>query len=220
MTAPATLALGFPGVAPSGRGRFRLAPAAALAPGFGDPVADAQGCFRAVLDAMSRPGLVRRVPVELRPPAPLGPAAAAVALALADAATPVWTDAGPDAASWLRFHAGCPLAASPRDAAFVLVCVGAPPPFEALEQGTDEEPHRGATLIVQVAALEAGRGAGWRLRGPGIEAEHRLRVSGLPDGFAARWAANRAAFPRGVDVVLCAGRDLAALPRTVAIEEG
>ena len=191
--------------------------AAVLSPGLGDPVADAQACFRAVLEAMSRPGSVRRVPVELRPPAPLAPAAAAVLLTLADATTPVWTDAGAEASAWLAFHAGCLLAASPGDAAFALAC-GAPPPLDALAQGTDEEPHCSATLIVQVAALAAG--GGWRLRGPGIEAEHRLRVAGLPEGFAARWAANRAGFPRGVDAVLCAGRDLAALPRTVAVEEG
>jgi alpha-D-ribose 1-methylphosphonate 5-triphosphate synthase subunit PhnH len=192
--------------------------AAALSPGLADPVADAQGCFRAVLDAMSRPGSVRRVPADVRPPAPLVPAAAAVLLTLADAATPVWTDAGPDAAAWLAFHAGCPLATSPEDAAFVLAC-GSPPSLGVLVQGTDEEPHRSATLIAQVAALEAGSG-GWRLRGPGIEAEHRLRVSGLPSDFAVRWGANRAAFPRGVDLVLCAGREVAALPRTTAIEEG
>ena len=191
--------------------------AAALSPGLSDPVADAQNCFRALLEAMSRPGLVRRVPVELHPPAPLGPAAAAVLLSLADATTPVWTDAGPDAAAWLRFHAGCSLAASPEDAVLVLAC-GAPPALDVLEQGTDEEPHRSATLVVQATALEAGR-AGWRLRGPGIETEHRLRVYGLPGGFAARWAANRAAFPRGVDLILCAGRDLAALPRTTVIRE-
>ena len=194
--------------------------AAALSPGLSDPATDAQGCFRALLDAMSRPGLVRRVPVaELRPPAPLSPAAAAVLLTLADAATPVWTDAGADAAAWLAFHTGCPPAASPGDAAFVLAC-GTPPPLDALMQGTDEEPHRSATVVAQVAALEAGRG-GWRLSGPGIDAAHRLRVSGLPEGFAARWAANRAVFPRGVDLILCAGRDVAALPRTTAIvEEG
>ena len=194
------------------------AAAATLAPGFGDPVADAQACFRALLDAMSRPGLVRRVPAQPRPPPPLGPAAAAAALALADAATPLWTDAGAEAAAWLAFHAGCPLAEAAGDAAFALACRAPPPPLDALEQGTDEEPHRSATLIVQVAALEPGRG--WRLRGPGIETEHRLAVRGLPEGFAAHWAANRAAFPRGVDVILCAGRDLAALPRTVSIEEG
>jgi alpha-D-ribose 1-methylphosphonate 5-triphosphate synthase subunit PhnH len=182
-------------------------------------VADAQGCFRALLDAMSRPGSVRRISAELRPPAPLAPAAAAVLLTLADAATPVWTDAGPDASAWLAFHAGCPMAASPGSATFVLAC-GAPPSLDGLEQGTDEEPHRGATLVAQVSALAEGRGGGWRLSGPGIAETRRLRVSGLPDGFAARWAANRAAFPRGVDLILCAGRDVAALPRTTAVEEG
>lgn len=193
--------------------------AAVLAPGFADPVRDAQGCFRAVLDAMSRPGRVHRVPAAgLGPPPPLGVAAAAVLLTLADAATPVWTDAGENAASWLAFHAGCPIAATPAEAAFVLVC-GAPPPLASLAQGTEEEPHASATLIVQAAALEAG--SGWRLRGPGIEAEHRLRVlGGLADDFLAQWSANRALFPRGVDLVLCAGHDLAALPRTTAVGEG
>jgi alpha-D-ribose 1-methylphosphonate 5-triphosphate synthase subunit PhnH len=190
----------------------------ALSPGLSDPVAEAQGCFRALLEAMSRPGLVRRVPVELQPPEPLVPAAAAVLLTLADAVTPVWTDAGADVASWLAFHAGCPLAASPRDATFVLAC-GAPPPLDTLAQGTDEEPHRSATLIAQVAGLETGSD-GWRLSGPGIETERRLRILGLPDGFAGQWTTNRALFPRGVDVVFCAGRELAALPRTTALEGG
>jgi len=39
----------------------------------------------------------------------------------------------------------------------------------------------------------------------------------LPDDFTARWANNRALFPRGVDVILVAGTDIAALPRTVHI---
>ena len=99
----------------------------------------------------------------------------------------------------------------------MLAC-GTPPALRDLAQGTEEEPHRSATLILQVAALEEG--AGWRLTGPGIEHVHRLRVAGLPAGFAADWAANRARFPRGVDLVLCAGDRLAALPRTTALEIG
>jgi alpha-D-ribose 1-methylphosphonate 5-triphosphate synthase subunit PhnH len=188
-----------------------------LSPGFAEPVLDAQACFRALLEAMSRPGRVLTAGSALRPPAPLAPAAAAVLLALADADTPLCSDAGAAAEAWLRFHCGAPILAAPGDAAFVLA-TGAAPALDALAVGSEEQPQRGATLVLQVAALEPGRG--WRLTGPGIEHEHRLAVAGAPEGFPAAWAANRARFPRGVDVVLCAGDRLAALPRTVTIAEG
>jgi alpha-D-ribose 1-methylphosphonate 5-triphosphate synthase subunit PhnH len=187
-----------------------------LTPGFADPVPEAQACFRALLEAMARPGRVQRLAGLPEAPAPLAPAAAAVLLTLADAETPVWTDAGPGAEEWLRFHAGCPLVVEPGAAGFLLAAAGMPE-LAALEAGTEEEPHRSATLILQVAALE--QGGGWRLTGPGIENEHRLRVEGLPGGFLASWAANGARFPRGIDLVLCAGDRLAALPRTTRIEE-
>lgn len=188
-----------------------------LTQGFADPVLDAQATFRAVLDAMSRPGRVLRAGTALRPPAPLAPAAAAVLLTLADADTPLWLDAGAGAEAWLRFHCGAPVVADAGAAAFVLA-TGAPPALAALAQGSEEEPQGGATLVMQVAALEEGEG--WRLTGPGIAQEHRLRVAGAPAGFLAAWRANRAGFPCGVDVVLCAGDRLAALPRTVTIAEG
>lgn len=204
----------------SARDQLRpLAPAMAgtLLPGFPDPVLDAQSAFRAVLEAMSRPGRVQRLPRPPAPPAPVFPAAGAVLLALVDSATPVLTDAGPEAEAWLRFHAGCPLAGSPAEADFVLA-TGTPPPLAALRAGTDEDPQLSATLILQVQALEEG--SGWRLTGPGIEREHRLRVAGAPPGFIAERTANAALFPRGVDVILCAGDRVAALPRTTWIEEG
>jgi alpha-D-ribose 1-methylphosphonate 5-triphosphate synthase subunit PhnH len=166
---------------------------------------------------MSRPGRVVLAGSTLRPPAPLAPATAAVLLTLADADTPLWSDAGPDAAAWLRFHCGAPLVATAGEAA-MLLATGTAPALAALQAGTEEQPQRGATLVVQVAALEPG--SGWRLTGPGIEHEHRLAVTGAPGGFVAAWTGNRARFPRGVDVVLCAGDRLAALPRTVTIEEG
>ncbi len=195
--------------------------ASVLTPGFAAPVTDAQRCFRALLEAMARPGRVQRLlVVPAAPPAPLAPAAAAVLLTLADADTPVWLDAGPDAAAWLRFHAGCPIVEDPGAASFLLAARQPPPPLASLDAGTEEEPHRSATLILQVEALEEAA-AGWRLTGPGIEAAHHLLVRGAPAGFLDSWAANRARFPRGVDVVLAAGADrLAALPRTVAIERG
>jgi alpha-D-ribose 1-methylphosphonate 5-triphosphate synthase subunit PhnH len=187
----------------------------ALTAGFAEPVLDAQRAFRAVLEAMARPGRVQRVAALPEAPAPLGPAAAAVLLTLADADTPTWLDAGAAAEAWLRFHAGCPIVATPGEAAFLLAS-GAPPALRDLAPGTEEEPHRSATLIIQLAGLTEG--TGWRLTGPGIECEHRLLVEGLPAGFAEEWAANRGLFPRGIDVILCAGDRLAALPRTTALE--
>lgn len=182
-------------------------------PGFADPVLDAQACFRAVLEAMSRPGRIQAlVPPPELPPG-LSPAAAAVLLTLVDAATPLRLAAGPEAERWVRFHCGCPLVLD--GAAFVL---DPATDLLALEAGTEEEPERGATLVLEVAALDAG--SGWRLTGPGIATEHRLRVEGAPPGFVAAWARSRARFPRGVDVILCAGTRIAALPRSVRIEEG
>jgi alpha-D-ribose 1-methylphosphonate 5-triphosphate synthase subunit PhnH len=181
-------------------------------PGFADPVLDAQATFRAVLEAMSRPGRVQTVVPPPEAPPGLSPAAAAVLLTLVDATTPLRLAAGAEAESWVRFHCGCPLQ---RDgAAFVLDPAAT---LLDLEAGTDEEPERGATLILEVAGLEEGQG--WRLSGPGIRAEHRLHVVGAPPEFVADWARNHARFPRGVDAILCAGTRIAAVPRSVRIEE-
>jgi alpha-D-ribose 1-methylphosphonate 5-triphosphate synthase subunit PhnH len=183
-------------------------------PGFAAAVLDAQACFRAVLEAMSRPGRVLTAPALPELPPGLSPAAAAVLLTLADADTPLRLAAGAQAEAFIRFHCGARLVDAAR-AAFVLDPAAG---LLALDAGTEEEPERGATLILDVESLEEG--TGWRLTGPGIRDAHHLRVTGAPSGFVQDWATNRKRFPRGVDVILCAGDRLAALPRTVAIEEG
>ena len=188
-----------------------------LSPGFADPVLDAQASFRAILEAMSRPGRIQRIEARIAPPAPLCTAAAAALLSLADADTPLWLDAGDVVAEWLRFHCGAPITQKIGAARFALAC-GAAPSLESLDVGTDEDPQLGATLILQVAGLVAGDG--WRLTGPGIQHEHRLHVLGAPAGFTTAWARNHTLFPRGVDVLLCAGDSIAALPRSVTIAEG
>lgn len=188
-----------------------------LTPGFADPVLDAQASFRAILEAMSRPGRIQRIDARITPPAPLCSAAGAALLSLADADTPLWLDASDAVAEWLRFHCGAPITRDIGAARFALAC-GAAPSLETLDVGTDEDPQLGATLILQVAGLVAGDG--WRLTGPGIEHEHRLCVVGAPADFVAAWARNQALFPRGVDVLLCAGDSIAALPRSVMIAEG
>ena len=185
-------------------------------PGFADPVAQGQSCFRAVLDATSRPGTIIAAGHGLAPPLPLQPATAAVLLTLADTDTPLWLAEDLDAAwDWLAFHCGAPRAAI-GTAAFA--CATVMPLLAELHAGTDLAPETSATLILQVAAL--GRGTPYRLAGPGLAAPAVLHVGGLPADFIARWATNHALYPRGVDIVLCAGEQLCALPRSVQIGEG
>lgn len=179
--------------------------------GFADPVLDGQACFRAVLTAMSRPGRPQTLAALPETPDGLSPAAAAVLLALVDAETTLALNAGAAAEAWARFHCGAALVPAAQ-ARFVL---DATAPLLTLDAGSEEEPELGATLILEVAALTEA--PGWRLTGPGISDAHHLRVEGAPEGFLADWAANRARFPRGVDIILCAGHRIAALPRSVAI---
>ena len=186
-----------------------------LHPGFADPVLDSQACFRAVLDAMSRPGRIAGVAFP-DPPPPLDPATAAVLLTLADAEASVWLDHGALAAQeWVVFHCGAALAA-PGQATFGVAL--RPVPLAALQAGTDDAPELGATLILQVAAL--GRGRRLCLSGPGIATTATLLVDGLAGDFVAEWAANHALFPRGIDLILCAGTQVAALPRSTRVAEG
>ena len=183
-------------------------------PGFADPVRDSQACFRAVLDAMARPGRIHHLAAPLAAPPGLCRAAAAVLLTLVDADTPLWLDPAAGAArDWVLFHCGSPLS-SAQEAAFALVL--GPVRLADFHAGTDDAPELGATVILQVDRL--GQGEGFRLSGPGLAEPATLAVTGLPADFAASWRTNHAQFPRGVDVILCAGDSLSALPRTVRVE--
>ncbi len=185
-------------------------------PGFSDPVHDAQACFRAVLDAMSRPGTVRAAGAGLLPPAPLAPATAAVLLTLVDGETPLgMAPLFQPAADWISFHCGALVPADAGRAAFVLAT--ALPDLSMAAQGSDDRPEDSATIILQVASL-AGPSR-FRLAGPGIQSHAILAVGGLPADFVARWARNQRLFPRGVDLILCAGDRLAALPRGIRVSE-
>jgi len=186
-----------------------------LTPGFADPVAGAQATFRAVLAAFSRPGSLHRAGTGLPAPAPLQPAAAALLLTLVDADTALFLhDDFAAVRDWAGFHCGAPFAPA-AEAGFLLT--PELPDLAGLPSGTDETPEEAATVIVQLPAL--GTGARYRLAGPGLAAPAEFAATGLPADFAARWAANRAGFPCGVDLILCAGDMLAALPRSVSIEE-
>lgn len=194
--------------------------ASVLTAGFADPVRDAQAAFRALLDAMARPGSIAPLPAPAEPPpAPLAPAAAAIALALCDADTQVWLDPPlrtGSAATWLRFHCGCRIVEDVAEAAFVFAA-GPPPPMGALDAGSDLYPDHAATLVMQLETLESGTAL--RLSGPGIETQALLRAAGLPADFVAQRAANRQKYPRGVDCILVAGDRALCLPRSTVVEQ-
>ena len=186
-----------------------------LSAGFADPVGDAQACFRAVLDAMARPGRVHEVQ-GVTAPAPLCSAAGAVLLTLADHETRLWLDPALQAArDWLAFHTGAP--AEPALGRVMFAVAAFLPDLTALPTGTDDIPEASATVILQVRSLSSG--ARFELSGPGLREPAKLAVEGLPADFAALWAQNHALFPRGVDLILCAGNHLAALPRSVNVQQ-
>jgi len=182
---------------------------AGVEPGFADLALESQIVFRAALRALSHPGRI----VECRR------AATSLALALLDQDTRLWlSPRAKREAMTLRFHTGCALAEAAAAADFLLV--GDPaelPPLDSLACGSDEAPHRSASVILRVAALDDGEN-GWKLSGPGIHGAARLRAGGLGAPFLEQWARNGKLFPRGVDVFLCAGDRLCGLPRTTLLE--
>ena len=184
--------------------------------GFADPVHDAQGVFRRVLDALSRPGRVFSLGAHAGAGS-VGPAMAQVLLALTDDDTPVWwQQPDPATAQWLRFHTGAPIAENPAAAAFAVSCRSADlPALDEFAAGTAAAPEHSTTWLIEVQSLETGPCVEWR--GPGIADVQMVRIAGLPDGFWMQWQANHAAFPQGVDIVFTCADAVLGLPRTTRV---
>jgi alpha-D-ribose 1-methylphosphonate 5-triphosphate synthase subunit PhnH len=193
--------------------------ASAYAGAFTDPVFQSQAVFRALMDAMARPGTITPLGAAAAPPAPLGPGAGAIALTLCDDGTPVWLSpalAKSSVPAWLSFHTGAARTDVKPEARFVFVEAGGiVPGFDQFALGTQEYPDRSATLVLEIAALEDG--AGLISTGPGINGEAVVSPMGLPDIFLTLWAENCALFPRGVDLILVAGTNVLCLPRTTKL---
>ena len=191
-----------------------------LATGFANPVFDSQSAFRRTMEALARPGHVRVLGEGLSAETPLALAAAAIILALCDYETPLHLSpsvaAKPGVAEFLRFHTDAPLVQDPARSAFALIDLR----VDALDlagfaQGTPEYPDRSTTVIALCDSVEAG--APVLLAGPGIAGTSAICPAPWPEGFAAQWAVNRAAFPLGVDILFAAGDRVVALPRSARL---
>ncbi len=190
-----------------------------LAAGFADPSHDAQRVFRSVLEAFSHPGRIVTVPAEAEMTGSLSAAATAFVLTVVDRETPLWLASDLDSEevrTFVRFHTGAPIVADTGAATFALLTPSRQPMLDGFAIGTDPYPDRSATVVIQVPALRGGPSR--TLRGPGINGSTTVTIAGLPDSFWSEWAANRALFPCGVDVVFAAGSELLALPRSIAVE--
>jgi len=179
--------------------------------GFSDASADSARAFRAILNAMARPGVVETLSGVIGP-APLSVASAAVILTLTDRTTPVFLAPShdlPDVRAWIGFHTGAPLVEASKSA-FALGKWADLQPLDRFPLGQPDYPDRSTTLIVEAT------GQDWttaRLSGPGIETTAKAT---LPD--VAFFQTNRALFPLGLDALFCADTKVWALPRSTKVE--
>lgn len=203
---------------------------AALAPGLEDPTRDSQQVFRAALEALARPGTPQAVAGPAGAPGALGPALAGVLLTLLDAESPVHLagDLGEDddVRTHLSFHTGAPLV---EDAARADMIVAAPadvPRLGGLSLGTDEAPHRSATVIIDARGTGTGAGTATdfdtstpalEATGPGIESTVLLRMPWARPGLLEERAQLAELFPRGVDLLVVAESTILGLPRTTRL---
>lgn len=188
--------------------------------GFGDPVHEAQACFRSLMEAMSRPGSIVEVDGPCEVPAPLSPVMASVALTLCDYETSIGLvgELRSDAvAGYLRFHTSAPVVDDLTEAAFVfLPNVSALPDLGTMRPGTASYPDKSATIVIDAGSF--GTGLDVDLSGPGIETHVCFSATGLDAPFWRHAQANHERYPLGLDIIFCGPNAIAALPRSTKIE--
>lgn len=188
---------------------------AALHPGYSDPVDQAQLCFRAVLQALARPGSVHALSA-LPPSVALSDALRHLLLTLTDNTTAVWWQNPNEAAqAWLRFHTSAPVATEPQQARFAVIDEPLRMPhLSQFAQGTDAAPEESTTLLVELPQWSTET-ALWAT-GPGINGRTAL-PSAMPNTFWEDWNAQATHFPCGVDVVFACHTEIMGLPRTTRL---
>lgn len=183
----------------------------ALEGGFTEAPVQSARAFREILEAMARPGTIRRIQGAI-PPEPLSIAAGTALLVLTDPTTRLHLAGPADCPSvrdWVAFHIGAPISTA-EEADFAVGTWDTLQPVTRFRIGEPDYPDRSATLIVEVDRLVSH---GPTLTGPGIETASWLN---LPE--TAAFQANRALFPLGFDALFTAGDRIAGLPRSTRVE--
>lgn len=163
--------------------------------------ADAHAVFRAVLDALARPGTLHRLPEGSGQPPALLPV-----LALATLDTPVALLGDSPDGRWreqIRLITSAPHAGA--GAARLLAALRPLVPAEivGLARGSAEAPEDGALASVAVASVDGGEQA-YELRGPGVDGVITIAPRGWDGPLHAARAEATTAFPAGPDLLLVA----------------
>ena len=181
--------------------------------GFPNPVHDTQQTFRALLEALARPGMMQ-VAVSITPPRGLVPSCAAAALTLFDLETPLWVQPGlsKDVHNWLLFHTGCPFTDHPQEAEFALLWnIDTMPDLTSFNWGTPEYPEASTSLLLQCADVSSDD---WvTLKGPGIAGEINIDLP-VSAEFWRQWHTMTEHYPLGVDAWCFRGDQILGIPRT------
>jgi alpha-D-ribose 1-methylphosphonate 5-triphosphate synthase subunit PhnH len=182
-----------------------------------DPVLLGHAVYRPLLQAMSRPGTVWRLPAEARS-RPL----VALLGAIADREVAFHVAAADDAALGREIAWATGARPAALEEADFVIFPWAESVGRALRarRGTLEYPDGGATLVyvIRRCAPEGGRAV---LRGPGIRDAARPALEGLDPRELGWLREANAAFPLGVDAIfLDSDAQVICIPRSTRIEEG
>lgn len=170
--------------------------------------------FRVLLQAMSHPGKVCRLPDV----AGTRQSAVEVLGAMVDNEVGVAVIGDPELEGVIGRRTGCRIVAA-ADADYLVIRPAAGGGHLAgCRRGSLEYPDRGATVVYLVNELEYGRG-GIILSGPGVDGTALLRIHDLPIEEVHRLMAANSEFPLGVDAVFVdEGGHVACIPRSSRIE--
>jgi alpha-D-ribose 1-methylphosphonate 5-triphosphate synthase subunit PhnH len=194
-------------------------------------VYDTQSIYRLLLNLTARPGEIGRVALSaskigLLPGA--GDTALALAFMLLDSEVGFFVDMEqvPELAGMIRLRTlSWPATAEAADYIFADGTSAPGTWASTIRRGTLAEPEMGATVILQVDALEAGfasestNDVQLTLSGPGIADVQHLRVGGLDRHWLTIRESWNEEYPMGVDLILFTPDGiLAALPRTTKVK--
>jgi alpha-D-ribose 1-methylphosphonate 5-triphosphate synthase subunit PhnH len=197
-----------------------------------DEVFDSQAAFRALLDVLSRPGKVRRLPECDYRGAPGGFCAPSLTIMKTLCDHRVSFSLVPREAAlerYLQVNLAAPCGDVERADYVIFSGSAFHEEFMLLKRGSPEFPEGSATALLCVGSLvegafdiavdEAGPSCRLVLTGPGVQDKAVLTVAGLDPRYGEARARTNNISPMGIDLFLVdTGGGVAGIPRTTAVE--